>query len=435
MIGGERQLRDRNPISLGPAPADARRNAARVQADVDLVNTNIDLGNIGGGGGLTEVDVNDLINAYVPVTGGVGNVIGVPVGTPYLYVGPNLTQLPIDISSAPLDLLKSNAYSEVDTHDATGLGADTVCMVGSGTGMSSRLIGFNTAAGTASAIGLTERPRAFVRFGTDRLICEAVDSTSTQRIYWINNGVLETFTLAIPATGYRIAAVGPAANGTDVLVVWMVRNTNAGLSTYDVYVRTYDTAGNLVSTQTTNTVLHSRQQASSARVDNGYIVLSAYSASSLDNVYVKSADTTSAWQYVGAFDIGTSELGKVTSSGHAFARADTTDLLRINCATGAADVYPNTFVNDEGSTHGIYSISSTKVVVTGVTTSSSDPFVDTIVISGGSANVTQTVITSDPTATACFQPVALPSGDVVFGILGFDATTGFYELLVSVAGP
>ena len=97
-------------------------------------------------------------------------------------------------------------------------------------------------------------------------------------------------------------------------------------------------------------------------------------------------------------------------------------------------MYPNTFVNDEGTTHGIYSISSTKAVLTGVTATGGDPFVDTIVISGGSANVTQTVIASTSTSYT-MQPVAVPSGDVVFGVLGSDTTTGPYELLVSVNGP
>ncbi len=429
MIGGERQLRDRNPISLGPAPADARRNAARVQADVDLVNTNIDLGNIGGGGGLTEADVNALIYSYAPVTGGTGNIIGVPVGSPYVYISPQLAAFPMDVSSALLDLDKSGGcMGEIDTQNATAMGADTICLVGSGTGASSKLIGFNPSAGTASSISLPEKPTHFVRFGIRLAL--SVRGSTTQRVYWVDGGVVSSVNIS-GVTGFRMVGAGPAANGTDFLTVWC---DWLGTGSVGVTVRTYNAAGATIGTQ--SVTLPTRQASGTvtwALVDNGYIVLYFQDINGDWRIARKDANTSGAWSDLGVFSVDSrGKMGNVSSSGHAFAVSGT-DLLRVNVATTSVSVYPGAFVNNESTFLGVYSISSTKAIVAGLTTGN-QPFIDTIVLSGGSANVTQTTFPNVAPTAAAFQPVALPSGDVAFGLLGEDGT-GPYELLLAVNGP
>ena len=434
---------DRNPVAIGPAPADGNKNAERLRTDIAA-------GRIGAGGGdgLTLDEVQELIDGYTPVTGGTGYVVGLPPGTPYVYVASNLAGNPSDLkaalameyqylTSAALSQYAARGFLTEDTGNIFGYGTGTVaCVVGTS------INAFNPVTGQQGSIPINGAPSdiASVAFYSTYAVMCPVAGATTVRVY-SSGGTWASFTPTAPSTGYTIRCVGIDASGTNICILWV-----NGSNLTQTITRTYSNTGTVVAT---GSVLAAGGDVTLARIENGYILASSDSTTASVNVnaYVRPADaSTSAWKSFG-FNGNKAHIASmcVSTSGKGFmvGQNSTTrvvDLIRFTYSTGTTALSASALTDQvftgstfgSNPTFGLAYINDTTVAVASKfvnTSSQATPFYG--VVSIGATNVTisklsfETALSdaSNGAYSGAFAPLRLASGTIVFGVRNMNGSS------------
>jgi len=463
MVAMARQ-EDRAKIKLGPARFDSPKAIRdRIAETIQETPATALVG------GVTIDDVQDAIDNYVPVTGGVGQVIGIPPGTPFVYVPPNLVNFPIN-SLALYPLNPDNfavtgstgartgfAQKEVrfsqDTSNVMGQGTDALLAYDAGT---NSLVAFSPSAGTVASVSLGGNVLGTINgfFTTNGELITSVSHGSTvtgnitAKVY--DGSTVSTITLAQPASTHRCIATGPDSTGTNILALWVLANS----STTTVSIRTYNTAGTVIATRSEPIGLLRNLTTAVGVVENGYLIFTALRGTVDGVAYIRQATTgAQAWTEFVTDRQAPQNSMTVGPSGTAFVAINQTnsgtpgsriDLLKLNAVNGVTIAYADALTNVvdpfnvantslNGSTTGLCYVDDNNVILTGRLIDPVGPphlqtpvYAQAVTGSGGTITVTQTTFPSFAAAfatapgtisnyqTSCFSPFVLANGTAVF---------------------
>jgi len=411
---------DRVTIKLGPVRYDSpKATRSLVQEVIDEQPPS--------GGGITEAEVQELIDTYQPVTGGAGYVVGIPPGTPFVYVPANLLEYPTDLVATIGGGTITTDYPELDYGDVFGFGTDTIVLVRNGGTASTRRVAAVNPVTLNSRIIIAPNVNMDGLFCTNSAVVLLVHTSSSgnKNIYACTDGLtFSTVSLAAPTTTgtWYLAAVGPDSTNDYIFAAWGRDTTN------QVVVRTYDNAGvqqtSVSETLPTGYTWDFAGGATGARlfdVRNGSMI--CRNPDKTEAFVRTSAATTSTWYPVsyGGTDV-------TADSTYCWA-ANSPDLTRITVATGASTTYPGV-LNDGTDIRAVNNnqICYTRPVV-GTGGNPNEIVLDVYDVSGGyPGTLTSTsVISWDPAVTGGTnfehsEVVVKPDDSKVF-VAGYDVAT------------
>ena len=441
---------DRVTIKLGPVRYDSpKATRSLVQEVIDEQPPS--------GGGITEAEVEDLIDQYQPVTGGVGQVIGIPPGTPFVYVPPNLVSFPIDFASVvPLiaDMTRTSTsggdhlveYGEgrlnIDTANVVGSNGEAVIGVAGST-----LRVYDTSTGLATSIALPATGMSHASCVGSDIVTHRPPAAGTATFVslYVYNGS-SVSTVSFPsATGGNLqyTGSGSSGDGTHVVILW--KNSSTG----QMYVVRYNTSGVIQSqknvTVATLGILAAVVTNASGRVENGYVLISGTA-----NIVATSDDTSSSTWRVFAVNgpgepnmtMGPNGIGWAVTAASADPSSDI-DVHILDFGAGSVNTFVQALTGwvspfdpvatNLSATHGICYLSDTKLAVCSGYYDSIAGTVQPIYItvtyspgSPGSLTLSQLYFTAYETSTTypagddyidqyCFGPINVGS-DVVFTV-------------------
>ena len=450
---------DRAKIKLGPARFDTPKAIRdRIAETIQETPATALVG------GVTIDDVQDAIDNYVPVTGGVGQVIGIPPGTPFVYVPANLAANPANLAGIGFAAytfegqLTNSIAQEVgsfgqDTANVLGLGVDTVMNASS-----SSLYAYNPSAGLAATLSFTallasvnvpRRPfiaDSSVVVGTGH---GSAVTTPPARVY--DGSAWSNITLTNPSTG-NYWGMGPGTNTARICMISAASSTDAAL----VRVSEYSTAGGAnIATNTFSVPTSISGTRSTGKVQNGWGIVLAQNG----RFFVGPADATSTntwkeFQVSGAdltigehsITIGASGIGfgsyRASGSNGLFKFDYNTNVLTLFAGVldGVVTARP---VNVSGTTRDVVSrgmsyANDNAGALTGNYTDPVSGFVSSVYLTfdttGGSVSISALYFASNSTnlATFAYSPVVLASGQVTFVS---NIVSPASRLLYQVAGP
>jgi hypothetical protein len=463
---------DRAKIKLGPARFDSPKAIRdRIAETIQETPATALVG------GVTIDQVQDAIDNYVPVTGGVGQVIGIPPGTPFVYVPANLATNPADLialgwqqyelvattSTSGREALRELYVYAQDTANVLGLGSATV-MNSDGT----TLYAYSPSNGTSLALGhpsiglnTSNRPiNADNKIVLGRNRVTSTETSYTTQVYDGSSWAGATFTL--PANTYHWGT-GECTNTARVCVVG-----GAGTSTVtSVRVSEYSaTGGTNLATNDFALGASINQSIMRAKVENGWAVVYDSPSTADPNVFVGPANATSTnvWRqlsFPGARYFGPQGL-TIGPTGIGFAAyrdsGGNIDFAKFDANTGTVTVYASVLdgviqavFSGYGSSVGRLPVSfglayanDNNCALTGMLASATSGTIDRtptylmIDVTGGVVSISATYFNTftETTSTvyhACMNPVRLSGGDIVFVVN--DAQSPLQAFLYQVAGP
>jgi hypothetical protein len=457
---------DRAKIKLGPARFDTPKAIRdRIAETIQETPATALVG------GVTIDDVQDAIDNYVPVTGGVGQVIGIPPGTPFVYVPANLAANPADLialgfvqyellfPAAPGGSREVYKFSQ-DASNILGLGAQTV-MNDDGT----TLYAYNPTAGTSTAlahpsVGNVNKPIT----ANNRIVVgkNRVTTSSTSEVTQVYDGTTwasATFTMP---SGTYFWGMGPCTDPSRVCVV------GAGTTTFitSILVAEYAATGGSALTSNTFTVPNTPQANFRTKVENGWAIAFDSPTGADPNVFVGPANATSTnvWRqlsFPGARHFGANGV-TVGSSGIGFAayvdNGGNLEFAKFDANTGSVTVFASALNGVITERSGGYGTSTTRRVASyGLAYANDNNFalggalegpantytpaylmIDT---TGGNVSISATYFTAfaEITTSGSFHsvldPLRLSNGDITFVMRDAGGTPPNNAFLYQVAGP
>lgn len=455
--------KDRTNIKLGPA----RFNSPKAIRD-RIAETIQETPATALVGGVTIDDVQDAIDNYVPVTGGVGQVIGIPPGTPFVYVPANLAANPanlqvIGFAEYSFAAQTSNAIAQEvgsfgqDTANVLGLGVDTVMNASSNS-----LYAYNPSAGLAATLSFTDLGLVSANVPRRPFIADSnvvvgtghasAVTTPPARVY--DGSAWSNITLTNPSTG-NYWGMGPGTNTARICMISAGSSTDAAL----VRVSEYSTAGGAnIATNTFSVPTTIAGTRSTGKVQNGWgIVLAQNGRFFVGPANATSTNTWKEFQVSGAdltigensITIGASGIGfgsyRASGSNGLFKFNYNTNVLTLFAGTldGVVTARPVTVSGTSRNivAHGMSYANDNAGALGGLyldpLTNDVSPIYLTFDTTGGSVSLSVIdlgpVGNSSTNVARVYSPVVLASGDVTF--VALNTTSPGYRLLYQVAGP
>jgi hypothetical protein len=316
-------VKDRAEFYPGPARRDIEKVAERVQDNLDTKTT-----------ASTE--------ASFEVTGSY-TVVGLPPGIPFVYVNSLLTQSPLatansfgyttSIPDSVNDTQRHLRYAIQDTTNAFDRG--TAAMVGRD---SVGFVVFNPASGTIGRVsppaGLMASVFGLNPWQSNKMLVDSRFAASPTA-YYVENGTIGSIALEVPPNATaQVRGIGPAADGVNICSVWSGSTSVLAIHSPD---------GTLLGSR----LLTGDTNSSDSKVQNGYVLSwrVGQSAGSTHTFFVTPAALTGP---LFTSNVNVSTVGvppfrsNITPDGYVFWESSS-DLFRLNCATGLLEVFPNTF--------------------------------------------------------------------------------------------
>jgi hypothetical protein len=415
-------------------------------------------------GGVTIDDVQDAIDNYVPVTGGVGQVIGIPPGTPFVYVPANLAANPADLNAigfaeyslaSPSSgaLAQERGVFSQDTSNVLGIGTETVI-----NSDGSNLYAYNPSSGITASLSFSSLNISKNTFTANSSIvvgrgATTGGTTANARVY--DGSTWSSVTLTNPSTGLYWG-MGPCTTPSRICSVFA---SASGTGTTLVRVAEYSTAGGANLANNTFTLTTSVTSAQvTAKVENGWAIL--LTGTGRFFVGPANATSTNTWREFQVLNAGLT-IGEnsitIGASGIGFGsyRASSSNgLFRFDANTGVLTLYAGALDGVVTSQTVAFSTIGRQVVSWGMSyandnaatlggmyqdpsTSAVSPVYLSFDTTGGSVSIS--AVDFGPTGSTAlssgrvYSPVVLASGNVTF--VALNTTSPGYRLLYQVAGP
>jgi len=292
-------------------------------------------------GGVTIDQVQDIVDQYQPVTGGVGQVIGIPPGTPFVYVPANLLQFPVPLHT--LFNVTNATGMAIDTGNTFGLGAGSIVIRRSGGSTGSTFLSIINPA--TSGYSVVQPPSfSFIQmFSTGGAFFLVSGTTNMGTTLYVTYDGTSWSGISVPAPTdggltWRIAGFGPDSTGNNVIAVWGVSASG------NTITRTYDTSLNQLTSVTETLASPGRwsfsgfgttgQPVNNYRIVNGTMVIGNPRDS---GVFIRAATgSSSPWWYNPA---SPNNFGAIST--HAwFYSSSSGNLHRVRVSDGFSEAFP-----------------------------------------------------------------------------------------------